>query len=176
MNRRTSWPSRPLKFLAATAVAILAGCAAPSSDHAGHMHQPAPAAVDHASHAAAADARVMVQFPEMLRMHTLANMRDHLLALAEIQDHLARGAYDKASDIAEQRLGMSSLDLHGAHDVAKFMPQGMQAAGTAMHRSASQFAIVAKDASVTADLKGSLAALARVSQTCVACHAAYRIQ
>jgi hypothetical protein len=28
--------------------------------------------------------------------------------------------------------------------VAKFMPQGMQAADTAMHRSASQFAIVAK--------------------------------
>jgi hypothetical protein len=71
---------------------------------------------------------------------------------------------------------MSSLGLHGAHDVAKFMPQGMQAAGTAMHRSASQFAIVAKDASVTGDLKGSLTALARVSQTCVACHAAYRIQ
>ena len=118
----------------------------------------------------------MVRFPEMLRTHTLANMRDHLLALAEIQDQLARGAYDKASDIAEQRLGMSSLGLHGAHDVATFMPQGMQAAGTAMHRSASQFAIVAKDASVTGDLKGSLAALARVSQTCVACHAAYRIQ
>lgn len=151
-----------MKFLAAAMVAILSGCAAPSGDHA--------------AHAPAADPRVMVQFPEMLRTHTLANMRDHLLALAEIQDHLAHGGYDKASDTAEQRLGMSSLGLHGAHDVAKFMPQGMQAAGTAMHRSASQFAIVAKDASVTGDVKSSLAALARVSQTCVACHAAYRIQ
>ena len=165
-----------MRFLAAALVVILAGCAAPSGDPAAHVHQPSQAVVDHATHAPAADARVMVQFPEMLRTHTLANMRDHLLALAEIQDQLARGAYDKASDIAEQRLGMSSLGLHGAHDVAKFMPQGMQAAGTAMHRSASQFAIVAKDASVTGDLKGSLAALARVSQTCVACHAAYRIQ
>jgi len=165
-----------MKFLAVAMVVILAGCAAPSGDPAAHVHQPSQTTVDHAAHAPAADARVMVQFPEMLRTHTLANMRDHLLALAEIQDQLARGAYDKASDIAEQRLGMSSLGLHGAHDVAKFMPQGMQAAGTAMHRSASQFAIVAKDASVTGDLKGSLAALARVSQTCVACHAAYRIQ
>jgi hypothetical protein len=163
-----------MKFCAATLLAILAGCAAPAGDHAAHVHQPSQAEANHA--AAAADTRVMVQFPEMLRTHTLANMRDHLLALGEIQDQLARGAYDKASDIAEQRLGMSSLGLHGAHDVAKFMPQGMQAAGTAMHRSASQFAIVAKDASVTGDLKGSLAALARVSQTCVACHAAYRIQ
>jgi hypothetical protein len=176
MNRKKSGLSRSLKFLAAATVAILAGCAAPSGDHAAHMHPPGPAAVDHSAHAAAADPRTMVQFPEMLRTHTLANMRDHLLALAEIQDQLARGAFDKASDIAEQRLGMSSLGLHGAHDVAKFMPQGMQAAGTAMHRSASQFAIVAKDASVTGDLKGSLAALAKVSQTCVACHAAYRIQ
>jgi hypothetical protein len=163
-----------MKYCAAALVAILAGCAAPSGEHAAHVHQPSQAAVNHA--AAAADTRVMVQFPEMLRTHTLANMRDHLLALAEIQDQLARGAFDKASDIAERRLGMSSLGLHGAHDVAKFMPQGMQAAGTAMHRSASQFAIVAKDASVTGDLKGSVAALARVSQTCVACHAAYRIQ
>jgi hypothetical protein len=176
MNRKKSGLSRPIKSLAATTMAILAGCAAPSGDHAAHMHPPSPAAVDHAAHVPAADPRTMVQFPEMLRTHTLANMRDHLLALAEIQDQLARGAYDKASDIAEQRLGMSSLGLHGAHDVAKFMPQGMQAAGTAMHRSASQFAIVAKDASVTGDLKGSLAALAKVSQTCVACHAAYRIQ
>lgn len=165
-----------MRFLVAAMLVILVGCAAPSGDHAAHVHQPTQAAVDHAAHAPAADSRVLVQFPEMLRTHTLANMRDHLLALAEIQDQLAHGAYDKASDIAEQRLGMSSLGLHGAHDVAKFMPQGMQAAGTAMHRSASQFAIVAKDASVTGDLKGSLAALARVSQTCVACHAAYRIQ
>ena len=74
-------------------------------------------------------------FPPQLRDHTLSNMRDHLLALAEIQDQLARQRYDKAAEIAEQRLGMSSLGLHGAHEVAKFMPQGMQDAGTAMHLS-----------------------------------------
>lgn len=71
---------------------------------------------------------------------------------------------------------MSSLGLHGAHEVAPYMPKAMQDAGTAMHRAASQFAIVAKDTSVTGDLKAPLAALVRVSQTCVACHAAYRIQ
>jgi hypothetical protein len=165
-----------LKLLSAAAVAILVGCAAPSGDHAAHVHPSSPAAPVGMAHSQADDPRMMVRFPDMLRAHTLANMRDHLLALAEIQDQLARGAYDKASDIAEQRLGMSSLGLHGAHDVAQFMPQGMQAAGTAMHRSASQFVILAKDASVTGDLKGSVAALAKVTQTCVACHAAYRIQ
>jgi hypothetical protein len=140
-----------------------------------HDHQHAKS--DHAQHMAAsqADARQLVEFPEPLRSHTLANMRDHLLALGEIQEALSRSQFDQASDIAEQRLGMSSLKLHGAHEVAKFMPQGMQNSGTAMHRSASQFATIAKDASVTGDLKPALAALAKVNQTCVACHAGYRL-
>ncbi|WP_341889725.1 hypothetical protein [Variovorax sp. YR752] len=139
----------------------------------GHQHS----MTDHAKHMAAsqADARQLVSFPEPLRSHTLTNMRDHLLALGEIQEALARSQFDQAVDIAEQRLGMSSLKLHGAHEVAQFMPKGMQDAGTAMHRSASQFATITKDASVTGDLKPALAALAKVNQTCVACHAAYRL-
>jgi hypothetical protein len=142
----------------------------------GHHPPPNPATAAAPAHAMPPDTRTFVNYPEALRTHTLANMRDHLLAITEIQDHLAKGSFDKASDLAEQRLGMSSLGLHGAHEAAKHMPKGMQDAGTAMHRSASQFAIVAKDASVTGDMKAPLAALARVSQTCVACHAAYRIQ
>jgi hypothetical protein len=113
-----------------------------------------------------------------MQSHTLTNMRDHLLALREIQEALSRSQFDQASDIAEQQLGMSSLKLHGVHEVAQFMPKGMQEAGTAMHRSASQFATVAKDAPATGDLKPALAALARLNQTCVACvacHAAYRL-
>ncbi len=33
-----------------------------------------------------------------MRTHTLANMRDHLLAIQEIQQALADGAYDKAGE------------------------------------------------------------------------------
>lgn len=124
----------------------------------------------------AEDTRIFVKYPDALRIHTLANMRDHLLTLTKIQESLAKGAFDEASDLAEQRLGMSSLGLHQAHEVATFMPKGMQDAGTAMHRAASRFAIVAKDASVTGDVKAPLSALAVVSQACVACHAAYRLQ
>jgi hypothetical protein len=58
-------------------------------------------------------------------------MRDHLLALQEIQRALAEGAHDRAAELAERRLGMTSLAAHGAHDVAKFMPEGMRAAGSA---------------------------------------------
>ena len=108
--------------------------------------------------------------------HTLANMRDHLLALQEIQQNLGAGDTDAAAKIAETRLGMSSLRLHGAADVSKFMPQGMQAAGTEMHRAASRFAITAQDAGVTGDLKPVFAGLADVTAQCVSCHAGYRLK
>jgi hypothetical protein len=123
-----------------------------------------------------ADSRTAVSFPAPLREHTLANMRDHLLALQEIQQALAAGAFDKAGVIAEQRLGMSSMQRHGAHEVARYMPAGMQAAGSAMHRSASRFATATSDAAVSNDVRPALAALAEVTATCVACHAAYRFQ
>jgi hypothetical protein len=144
------------------------------------QHSHATAAHDETSkstqHARVADHRVPVVFPGELREHTLANMRDHLLALQEIQAALATGKYDQASHIAEQRLGMTSLTAHGAHEVAQYMPKGMQDAGSAMHRSASRFSTVALDSAVTNDVRPALAALAEVTAKCVACHAAYRLQ
>ena len=68
-------------------------------------------------------------------------MRDHLSRLAQIQEALGDGEYDKAADIAEKHLGMSSLQMHGAHEVSKYMPKGMQELGSSMHRSAGQSAI-----------------------------------
>lgn len=145
--------------------------AAPAQSHdpaAHHLHggaMPAPA-----------DQRQPVSFPAPLREHTLANMRDHLLTLTEIQAALAKADFDRAADLAETRLGMSSLEAHGAHEVAKFMPKAMQDAGTAMHHSASRFALAAKDASTSGDLRPALAALSEVSGTCVACHAGFRLK
>lgn len=141
------------------------------------QHDPAMHAQHQAQASAPArDARQPVKFPKTLREHTLANMRDHLLALQEIQDALAKQEYDRAGDIAEHRLGMSSLKLHGAHDVAKYMPKGMQEAGTAMHRNASRFALASRDAGATGDVKPALAALASTTAQCVACHSGYRVQ
>ena len=122
-----------------------------------------------------ADTRQMVIFPEPMRLHTIANMRDHLLALQEIDVALSASAYDKAASIAENRLGMSSLELHGAAHIAPLMPQAMQDLGTQMHRAASRFAIEAQNASVSNDVRPALAALGAVMQQCVACHAAYRL-
>ena len=54
---------------------------------------------------APSDGRQLVQFPEPMRVHTIASMRDHLLALQEIDEALSRNDFDKASRVAEQRLG-----------------------------------------------------------------------
>jgi hypothetical protein len=157
---------RPLHLIAFAAAVLYP---AAQAQHHAHHH-------GHPSSKAQSDTRQAVQFPPEMKEGTLANMRDHLLALAQIQDKLALSDYDNAASIAETRLGMSSLRSHGAHDVSKFMPKGMQELGTAMHRSASQFAAVAQTSSVTGDLKATLAALSKVTQTCVACHATYKLQ
>jgi hypothetical protein len=161
------------------AAAVAAALAAPAwLAFAQHRHDPASNGQDAAGsqQAPATDRRVPVTFPAALREHTLANMRDHLLALQEIQETLAQGKFDQASEIAERRLGMSSLTTHGAHEVAKYMPKGMQDAGTAMHRSASRLSVATLDAAVTNDVKPALSALAEVTASCVACHAGYRLE
>ena len=156
---------RLLAITVSAAVLLAAGVA--GAQHRDH----------HKDHdAAAADARLLVKFPLELVDHTLANMRDHLFALQEINEALAMGQNDKAAVIAEKRLGMTSLRLHGAHEVAKYMPQGMQDAGTEMHRNASRFAVAAQNAGVTSDLKPALEALSKVTAACVGCHAGYRLK
>ena len=162
----------------AFALALVAGANSPAlaAEVSGHDQHHERVATVAQRQSGAKDIRQLVKYPEPLRVHTLANMRDHLSTMGQIQEALASGSFDRASDLAEQRLGMSSLELHGAHEVAKYMPKGMQNAGTAMHHSASQFAMVAKDAAVTGDLKPVLASLAKINQSCVACHAAYRLQ
>jgi cytochrome c556 len=56
------------------------------------------------------------------------------------------------------------------------MPEGMQAAGTAMHRSASRFALEAQNSSASGDARPAMAALATLTQACVACHAGYKFK
>lgn len=125
---------------------------------------------------AAEDLRVAVEMPDMMKSHMLANMRDHLLTLSEIQSALAKGEYEVAADLAEKRLGMTSLESHGAAHMAGFMPKGMQEIGNNMHRAASRFAVKAQEAQVTRDLPSALGALSEVSQQCIACHAGYRLK
>jgi cytochrome c556 len=118
------------------------------------------------------DPRQLVKFPEMMQHHMLTSMRDHLATLNAIMEDLSNNKMDAAADIAESRLGMSSLPKHEASHLAKFMPKGMQEAGTNMHKAASQFALKAQEG----DLLAAYKSLSNVTSACVACHSAYRIR
>ncbi|MGD2117360.1 MAG: hypothetical protein PVG66_03310 [Chromatiales bacterium] len=118
------------------------------------------------------DSRELVELPDMMQSHMLANMRDHLAAFNEILSKMAVGDLDAAAEIAEYRLGMTSLQSHGASHMAPFMPQAMRSTGTQMHKAASRFALKAQEGEPLA----AYSALAEVTQACVACHSAYRIR
>ena len=121
---------------------------------------------------AAEDERELVQMPTMMQEHMLANMRDHLAALNEILAKLAAGELDEAAEIAELRLGMSSLESHGASHMAKVMPEEMRRVGTSMHKAASKFALKAQEGEVVP----AYGALSEVTAACVACHSAFRVR
>jgi len=116
--------------------------------------------------------RQLVEFPEMMQQHMMSNMRDHLVAINEILINMADGQLDQAAEVAESRLGMSSLESHGASHMAKFMPEGMRQAGTSMHRAASRFALKAQEG----DVLPAYNALSEITSACVVCHSGYRIR
>jgi len=138
------------------------------------IHIIAPILLVFASNTSIADenSRQLVELPEMMQQHMMSNMRDHLVAINEILINMANGQLDQAAEVAESRLGMSSLESHGANHMAKFMPEGMRQAGTSMHRAASRFALKAQEEEVLP----AYTALSEVTSACVACHSGYRIR
>lgn len=129
--------------------------------------------------AAESDPRSLVAMPAPMQAHMMANMRDHLTALDEILALIAADKFGQAAQIAESRIGMSSLSLHGASHMAPLMPAAMQEIGTSMHRAASRFALVAQEAEVIRSVdafRNAAGALHEVTAACTACHAGYRIR
>lgn len=117
------------------------------------------------------DPRVMVELPAPMKSHMLQNMRGHLEVIDRLLLLLSQGQLDDAAELAEAELGMSSLDKHGASHIAPFYPQGMQQAGSEMHRSASRFSRVAQEG----DRLAAYRSLRDVTAACTACHAGYRV-
>ncbi|WP_156782109.1 hypothetical protein [Acidihalobacter aeolianus] len=147
---------------------LLGGLVTASYAHASPQIPPA--------HPAKPDSRIEVMFPPMLKRQTLFTMRLHLQGVAEIQQALASGRFEKAAEIATATLGMSSMHGHQMAEEAKYMPHGMMKLGALMHQRAAEFAISAQDAAATGNLKPPLRALSRMTETCVACHSAYRLK
>jgi cytochrome c556 len=127
----------------------------------------------------AADPRELVSLPAPMQEHMMGNMRDHLRALEEVLAALAAGRIGEAGETAERRIGMSSLEMHGASHMAPFMPEPMRQMGTALHRAASRLAVAAQDADTAHTYEAQrevFAALREMMAACNACHASYRIR
>lgn len=121
---------------------------------------------------ASEDSRKLVELPQMMQTHMMTNMRDHLAAINEILVYMSKDQLDEAADVAETRLGMSSLHSHGADHMAQFMPKPMKQFGTSMHKAASQFARKAQEG----DALAAYNTLSEITSTCVACHSDYRLR
>ena len=186
--------------IAATAVALVLMASVPAlraADAQTGAETPPPghsmmmSGHDHMS-MSAADGRELVHFPPEMRMHMLGNMRDHVETLNGILHDLAGADYAGAAKLASTRLGLdspaaasckpkgakASAAAPSAMDemMALYMPEPMKALGLGMHTAATDFAAAAERVATTHDPAPAMKALSEVTEHCVACHAAYRLQ
>jgi len=122
----------------------------------------------------AGDHRQLITMPAEVVQLMRTDMRDHMAAMNEVLGFLADGDLETASEIAETRLGKSSMGKHRATGMGpgRFMPLEMRNIGWGMHESASEFAEVAKGG----DTGQAYQAFRKVTASCVACHHAYRVR
>jgi hypothetical protein len=118
------------------------------------------------------DLRQLVSMPDATRQLMRKDMLDHLSALNEIMGLLAENNLDAAAEVAETRMGKSSMGKHRATGMGpgRFMPPEMRNIGWGMHESATELSRAAREG----DLKGTYSALQKVTASCVACHYSYR--
>jgi hypothetical protein len=118
------------------------------------------------------DPRQLVAMPEQARALMRQDMLDHLSTLNEILGHLASNNLAAAAEVAESRMGNSSMGKHRASGMGpgRFMPLEMRNLGWTMHAAASEFANVAKQGDVTA----AYTALQHLTSACITCHYSYR--
>jgi len=149
-----------------------------------------------------ADLREQLHFPPEMETNFLGNMRDHMQTVDGILQAVAVGDFAGASKIASERLGLDSPSAAGCKPsgdrgaskgaalklpdhstplsmeemMQLYMPDPMRSIGLSMHTAASNFAEVAAKSATSHDTTATLAALSKVTQNCVACHASYRLR
>ena len=113
------------------------------------------------------DKRVSLGLPQFAKNRQLANMREHLKAVNDIVKLIAIGKFDKASNIAKNKLGLTDAMLK---ECKKFDREDFKSLGFAFHKSANKLAKVLK----TKDTKRSLTALSDTLRYCVSCHSTFK--
>jgi len=118
--------------------------------------------------------RQSADLPSHVSKHLMSTMRNNLESLEQITYLLSESEYTQAANMAENNLGMSSMEIHYQKFVGKYLPKGMRNISRQMHQAASDFAVSAREAEKDGGLNKAFAALSKVMKQCVACHDLYR--
>lgn len=124
---------------------------------------------------AAEDHRQFVKMPPEAQLVLRMEMIDMQLALHEIVGLLAEGKAREAGEVAENRIGNGArgsrhVGMKPGQMPGRFMTEAMRQLAWGMHDAGSEFA----EAAQSGDAAKALAALPKITATCVSCHAAYR--
>ncbi len=113
------------------------------------------------------DARISLKLSPKMKQHQLSNMRSHVEAVQAIVGLMATNEFDKASEVAHTKLGLTKemREMCGMFGNADFEKLGL-----AFHTSGDELGeVLAKK-----DVKQSLSALNKTMGYCVECHATFR--
>jgi hypothetical protein len=126
------------------------------------------------------DRRIAAKMPARLVAQFKEAMRGYLVTLSKMQTQMGAGDYLAASTTAEETLGETAhaklQALRPVPELVKYLPPGMRAMGDTLHTAASQFALASKQAATGGDTGKAWTAMAKILDSCVACHAAYRLK
>jgi len=134
-----------------------------------------------------ADERESAGIPAPMKTRHLARMRNHLEAVHDIVDAMARGEFGEASKTARQELAMrpgmagkgmgqgKGMGMGQGKGMGGGMCKGMtneefKSLGMGFHKSAGKLADVLEQG----DMKASLTALSNTMNYCISCHASFR--
>ena len=113
------------------------------------------------------DGRISLGLSPKMKQHQLSNMRSHLEAVQAITSLIAENEFNKASEIAYSKLGMTKEMRKMCNMMNN---KDFTALGLAFHESGDSLG----DALKTKDTTKSLRALQSTLSYCVQCHATFR--
>jgi len=134
--------------------------AADTEQQVGMMHQ-------HSMMSHGNDERISLGLPPKMKTHQLMNMRSHLEAIQTIIGLMGVGDFDKASEVAHAKLGLTE-DMKKMCNL--FKNDNFRKLGFQFHDSADVLSETLK----TKDMNKSLQALQNTMGYCVQCHATFR--
>ena len=122
---------------------------------------------NHSMMSHANDGRISLGLSPQMKTHQLANMRSHVEAIQTIIGLIGNGDFDRASEIAHSKLGLTEEMKRMCN---MFNNEDFKNLGFQFHKSADTLGETLK----TKDINKSLHALETTMGYCVQCHATFR--